>query len=42
MNVNLQGFGILKKKKQDKPYMAKKAIESGTQGRKNEVLKKAY
>ena len=26
-------------KKHNKPYMAEKAIESGTQGRKNKVLK---
>ena len=27
------------KKKNDKPFMVKKAIESGTQGRKHKVLK---
>ena len=27
-------------KKHHKPYMAKKAIDSGTQGRKNKVLKR--
>ena len=35
-----QSLSVEREKNIDKPYMAKKAIDSGTEGRKSKVLKR--